>query len=92
MGARRAGRAWYAAKGMTKRGGLWRRPGFARLESRDTLAVKAIVEAARMILIECPWCEAELAVETLDEASVDCPDCRITVDFAPEPAPIAVAA
>jgi len=45
-----------------------------------------------MILIECPWCEAELAVETLDEASVDCPDCRITVDFAPEPAPIAVAA
>ena len=45
-----------------------------------------------MIIIECAWCDAELALETLVETSVDCPDCRITVEFAPDPAPIAVAA
>ena len=45
-----------------------------------------------MILIECPWCETDLAVETLEASSVDCPDCPITIDFAPDPAPIAVAA
>jgi hypothetical protein len=45
-----------------------------------------------MIIIECTWCDAELALETLVETSLDCPDCRITVDLAPDPDPIAVAA
>lgn len=45
-----------------------------------------------MITIECTWCDAELAVETLVETSVDCPNCRITVDFAPDPEPVALAA
>ncbi|HLO36567.1 MAG TPA: hypothetical protein VK194_10810 [Candidatus Deferrimicrobium sp.] len=38
-----------------------------------------------MIIIECSWCEAELVLDSLDAASVDCPDCRITVDIAPDP-------
>lgn len=45
-----------------------------------------------MIIIECSWCDAELALDTLVETSVDCPDCRITVDLASDPDPIAVAA
>ena len=45
-----------------------------------------------MIIIECAWCDAELAVETLAETSVDCPECRVTVDLAPDPELIAVAA
>jgi hypothetical protein len=45
-----------------------------------------------MITIECTWCEAELVLESLDASSVDCADCRITVDFAPDPEPIALAA
>jgi hypothetical protein len=45
-----------------------------------------------MIIIECTWCDAELALETLVETSVDCADCRITIDLAPDPDPIAVAA
>jgi hypothetical protein len=45
-----------------------------------------------MIILECPWCDAELAIESLDATSVDCPDCRITTEHAPDPDPIAVAA
>lgn len=45
-----------------------------------------------MIIIECAWCDAELALESLDAPSVDCPDCRITVEIAPDPEPIAIAA
>jgi hypothetical protein len=45
-----------------------------------------------MIIIECSWCDAALALETLIETSVDCPDCRVTIDLAPDPDPIAVAA
>jgi hypothetical protein len=45
-----------------------------------------------MIIIECPWCETELALETLVESSVDCPACRVTVELAPDSAPIALAA
>jgi hypothetical protein len=45
-----------------------------------------------MITIECTWCDAELALETLVETSVDCPDCRVTVDFAPDPETVALAA
>jgi hypothetical protein len=63
-----------------------------RSADRDTLGVTEVGEAAPMIIIECPWCDAELALETLVETSVECPDCRVTVDLAPDPAPIAVAA
>ena len=44
-----------------------------------------------MITIECTWCDAELALETLVEMRVDCPDCRITIDIAPDPDTIVVA-
>jgi hypothetical protein len=44
-----------------------------------------------MITIECTWCDAELALETLVETSVDCPDCRITIDIATDPDTIVVA-
>ena len=45
-----------------------------------------------MIHIECPWCEAELVVASLDAPSVDCPDCLVSVEFSAEPEAIALAA
>lgn len=45
-----------------------------------------------MITIECTWCDAELALDGLEATSVDCPDCRITVEIAPDPEPLAIAA
>ena len=45
-----------------------------------------------MITIDCTWCDAELVLDSLDAASVDCPDCRITVDIATDPEQIAIAA
>jgi hypothetical protein len=45
-----------------------------------------------MITIECTWCAADLALDSLDATVVDCPDCRITVEIAPDPEPIAIAA
>ena len=46
-----------------------------------------------MITIECTWCDADLTIDSLDAPSVDCPDCRITVELAPDPdQPIAIAA
>jgi len=45
-----------------------------------------------MITIECSWCDGELALDDLDATSVDCPDCRITVEIAPDPDALALAA
>jgi len=45
-----------------------------------------------MITIDCTWCDAALALDSLDATSVDCADCRITVDIATDPERIAVAA
>jgi hypothetical protein len=45
-----------------------------------------------MITIECTWCDADLSLDSLDATSVDCPDCRITVDLATDPEPVAIAA
>lgn len=45
-----------------------------------------------MITLECSWCDADLTIDSLDATSVDCPDCRVTVDIAPDPEPIALAA
>lgn len=46
-----------------------------------------------MITLECVWCEAELAIDSLDATSVECAVCCVSVDFAPdEPPAISVAA
>ena len=45
-----------------------------------------------MFIIECTWCDGELVLDGLDATSVDCRDCRITVEVAPDPEPIAIAA
>ena len=47
-----------------------------------------------MITIECTWCDANLTLDSHDAASVDCADCRVTVEIAPDPVPdpLAVAA
>ena len=52
----------------------------------DTLAVTAGSQARAMIIIECAWCDAELALEAIDATSVDCPDCGISLDIAPDDA------
>ena len=45
-----------------------------------------------MITIECSWCDAELAIDELDATGVECADCRIVVEFAPDPEALALAA
>ena len=40
-----------------------------------------------MIIIECAWCDSELALETIDAVSVDCPDCGVSLDIAPGDSP-----
>ena len=45
-----------------------------------------------MITINCTWCDAELAIDSLAAQRVDCPGCRITVELAADPEPIAIAA
>ena len=46
-----------------------------------------------MIYIECAWCETEVAVEGIDATSVDCPDCKVTVEIArDDPNTISIAA
>jgi hypothetical protein len=45
-----------------------------------------------MITIECSWCDADLTIDSLDATSVECADCRITVDLAPDPEVVAIAA
>ena len=45
-----------------------------------------------MITIECTWCDAELVLDSLAADVVDCAGCRITIDIARDPTPIAIAA
>ena len=45
-----------------------------------------------MITIECSWCDTDLVLESLDATSVDCPECRVTVEIASDPEAIALAA
>ena len=45
-----------------------------------------------MITIDCTWCDAELPLDSLDATSVDCPECRISVEIAADPEPLALAA
>ena len=45
-----------------------------------------------MITIECSWCDADLVMDSLDATSVDCPDCRVSVEIAADPDLLAIAA
>jgi hypothetical protein len=45
-----------------------------------------------MIHIECSWCDADLVLDSLEATSLDCPDCRISVEIAPDPEALALAA
>ena len=45
-----------------------------------------------MIHIECTLCDAELVLASIDAPSVDCPDCRVTLEFSADPEPLALAA
>ena len=37
-----------------------------------------------MITFECAWCEGEMVLESLDADRVECPDCAISVEIAPD--------
>jgi endogenous inhibitor of DNA gyrase (YacG/DUF329 family) len=45
-----------------------------------------------MITIECSFCDTDVTLESLDATSVDCPECRTSVEIAPDPEPLALAA
>ena len=47
-----------------------------------------------MITFECAWCDGEMVLESLDTDRVECPDCSISVEIAPDatPTPILAAA
>ena len=52
---------------------------------RDTLAVTGRRAVLRgMITFECAWCEGEMAMESLDADRVECLDCAVTVEIAPD--------
>jgi hypothetical protein len=40
------------------------------------------MERGQMVVIECPWCDAEVGLESTDV--VDCEDCGIRVEVAPD--------
>ena len=37
-----------------------------------------------MITFECAWCEGEMVLESLDADRVECPDCAVSVEIAPD--------
>jgi hypothetical protein len=45
-----------------------------------------------MITFECSWCDAELTLDALDATSIECADCRIVVEIAPDAEELALAA
>jgi hypothetical protein len=45
-----------------------------------------------MIHIECSWCDTDLVLDSLEATSLDCPECRITVEIASDPETLALAA
>jgi hypothetical protein len=45
-----------------------------------------------MIIIECLCCDGDVAVAGLDATSADCPECLVSVEFAPDPEVLAAAA
>jgi len=38
-----------------------------------------------MITLECVWCDGDVTMETLEQPTMDCPECRVTVAIAPDP-------
>jgi hypothetical protein len=40
-----------------------------------------------MIILECAWCDGDVAIDGLDATSVECPQCSVTVEFAPDDTP-----
>jgi hypothetical protein len=40
-----------------------------------------------MITLECAWCEGDVTIAGLDATSVECPDCSVTVELAPDEIP-----
>jgi hypothetical protein len=51
---------------------------------RDSLGVTSAAHPPAMITLECAWCEAELTIDGLDATSVECPECSVSVEFAPD--------
>jgi Zn finger protein HypA/HybF involved in hydrogenase expression len=45
-----------------------------------------------MIIIECSWCDGEVALESLDAERVDCPECLVSVEIADDREVLAAAA
>ena len=37
-----------------------------------------------MITFECVWCEGEMVLESLDADRVECRDCAVSVEIAPD--------
>jgi hypothetical protein len=37
-----------------------------------------------MITFECAWCEGEMVLESLDADRVECAECAVSVDIAPD--------
>jgi Zn finger protein HypA/HybF involved in hydrogenase expression len=45
-----------------------------------------------MIHIECSWCDTDLVLDSHEATSLDCPECRTTVEIAPDSEALALAA
>ena len=55
-----------------------------RTIGRDTLAVTAEPHLRVMIYFECSWCDGDMTLEAIDATSVECHDCGISIDIAPD--------
>jgi transposase-like protein len=56
---------------------------------------RTLEEAMNVLHVDCPWCAAEATIENPatrpGDATFVCPDCSVSVELAPDPAPILVA-
>ena len=43
-----------------------------------------------MITFECAWCDGEMVLESLDADRVECPDCAVGVEIAPDASPLSI--
>jgi len=37
-----------------------------------------------MITFECAWCDGDVTIDSLDSTEVECAECSVTVEFAPD--------
>jgi hypothetical protein len=58
----------------------------------DTLGDTGPRHLPGMITIECTWCDGELTLESLDATTIDCPECRVSVEMAADDEALAAAA